>query len=138
MNRTDFQHLADVRTAEAAALLAAGLWDGAYYLAGYAVECAMKACIAKLTKAEDFPPDKEKIWKIYSHSFTSLLDAAGLGVAYKTDTATDPILAKNWLITLRWNEQSRYERTPEADARALMDAITDPAVGVLQWIKRYW
>src|SRR5207248_2168644 len=38
MTRTQFQELAEVRIAEAAALLAAGLWDGAYYLAGYAVE----------------------------------------------------------------------------------------------------
>jgi HEPN domain-containing protein len=30
-------------------LLEAGLYAGAYYLAGYAVECALKACIAKKT-----------------------------------------------------------------------------------------
>ena len=52
LTRSDFQQLADVRAAEAAALLAAGRWDGAYYLAGYAVECALKACVAKLTKAD--------------------------------------------------------------------------------------
>jgi HEPN domain-containing protein len=56
MNRTEFQSLAEVRIREAKALLDAGLWDGAYYLAGYAVECALKACIAKRTRAEDFPP----------------------------------------------------------------------------------
>ena len=46
MNRADFQRLADVRIDEAGVLLAAGRWSGAYYLAGYAVECALKACIA--------------------------------------------------------------------------------------------
>jgi HEPN domain-containing protein len=44
MNRDDFQQLADVRIAEAAVLLAQGNYDGAYYLAGYAVECGLKAC----------------------------------------------------------------------------------------------
>jgi hypothetical protein len=38
MNRADFQRLADIRIDEAAALLAQQKWDGAYYLAGYAVE----------------------------------------------------------------------------------------------------
>lgn len=32
--RSDFQCLSDVRAAEVVALLAAGCWDGAYYLAG--------------------------------------------------------------------------------------------------------
>jgi hypothetical protein len=56
VNRTDFQELADVRIGEAEVLVAQGKWDGAYYLAGYAVECALKACIAKLTNLHDFPP----------------------------------------------------------------------------------
>lgn len=43
LSRSDFQRLADVRIAEAKVLLDAGMWDGAYYLAGYAVECALKA-----------------------------------------------------------------------------------------------
>ena len=60
MNRTDLQQLADVRIAEAHALLtlAVPMSDGAYYLAGYAVECALKACIAKTVNQHDFP-DKE-------------------------------------------------------------------------------
>jgi len=40
-------------------LLRLGLFDGAYYLAGYAVECALKACIAKGTQRFEFP-DKRK------------------------------------------------------------------------------
>jgi hypothetical protein len=39
---------------------------------------------------------------------------------------------------MKWTEASRYERIPEADARALLTALTDPAHGVLPWIKRYW
>lgn len=57
MNKTDLEQLADLRLAEAAALLGATppMPDGAYYLAGYAIECALKACIAKLTAQHDFP-----------------------------------------------------------------------------------
>jgi hypothetical protein len=49
MNRAEFQKLSDLRLHESKALLTAGLPQGAYYLAGYAVECALKACIAKRT-----------------------------------------------------------------------------------------
>jgi hypothetical protein len=45
VNRAEFQKLADLRAREAGVLLAARCYDGAYYLAGYAVECALKACI---------------------------------------------------------------------------------------------
>jgi HEPN domain-containing protein len=64
MDRGDFQRLAELRLKEAKALCAAGMYDGAYYLAGYAVECAIKACIAKRTKAEEFPP-KPKVVQDY-------------------------------------------------------------------------
>ena len=55
MNRIDLQNLANERIAEAKILFDAGKWSGAYYLAGYAVECGLKACIAKLTKPDEFP-----------------------------------------------------------------------------------
>jgi hypothetical protein len=100
VNRKDFQDLADVRIAEAGVLLAAGLWDGAYYLAGYAVECALKACIAKLTKAEDFPPDKDTIGKIYSHKLVTLLEVAGLKPVLDAEAKKDKDFEKNWTTAL--------------------------------------
>jgi HEPN domain-containing protein len=47
MNRTDLQTLARLRLTEAKVLLRAGQHAGAYYLAGYVIECALKACVAK-------------------------------------------------------------------------------------------
>ena len=35
------QQLAEDRILDAASLLAVGRWSGAYYLAGYAVECGL-------------------------------------------------------------------------------------------------
>jgi len=55
MNRLDLQQLAWERSGDAQELLAAGRWSGAYYLCGYAVECGLKACIAKLSRLHDFP-----------------------------------------------------------------------------------
>ena len=77
MNRADFQQLANLRIAEAKALLAAGFPAGAYYLAGYAVECAIKACIARTVQQYDFP-DKDKVNESYQHNLVRLLKPAGL------------------------------------------------------------
>ena len=41
--RIEFQLLAEQRLDEAKALLDLGKWGGAYYLAGYVVELALKA-----------------------------------------------------------------------------------------------
>lgn len=138
MNRTEFQHLADVRIKEAEALLAAGLWDGAYYLAGYAVECGLKACIAKLTKAEDFPPGKDEIAKIYSHRIEELAIAAKLKTDLDAVLAGTPAFKVNWVEVIRWKEDARYKTWPEPEARQLYEAITDPTNGVLPWFKARW
>jgi len=53
MNRTELQRLSRIRIKEAKFLLDGGCYNGAYYLAGYAVECALKACIAKQTHRHD-------------------------------------------------------------------------------------
>jgi len=62
--RKDFQRLAELRAKEAATLAKTGNQQGAYYLAGFAVECALKACIAKKTRRHDFPADKDYASKV--------------------------------------------------------------------------
>jgi hypothetical protein len=71
VDRGQFQQLSKVRLKEARALLKMGLSDGAYYLAGYAVEFALKACIAKETQRYEFP-DKKKTERSYSHVLKDL------------------------------------------------------------------
>jgi hypothetical protein len=76
--RRDFKVLADLRVDEAYVLLVGGKQLGAYYLCGYAVECGLKACIAKRMKLYRFPPKKEYIHKIYSHNLDGLVSAREL------------------------------------------------------------
>lgn len=137
MNKTDLERLADLRLAEASALLSLTppMPDAAYYLAGYAVECALKACIAKLTAQHDFP-DKNFAAKCFTHKAKELVPLAGLEGVRTAAMAADAILAKNWLIVKDWSEESRYERWTIAEATALVDAIRDH--GVLQWVKGHW
>jgi HEPN domain-containing protein len=77
MNRIDFQQLAELRLKEAKALLAAGFPEGAYYLAGYAIESGLKACIAKRTQQYDFP-DKKLVNDSHTHDLGKLLDLGNL------------------------------------------------------------
>ncbi len=43
MDREQLEQLAELRLEDAEALIASGRWAAAYYLLGYAVECALKA-----------------------------------------------------------------------------------------------
>ena len=46
MNKRDLEALVDLRVKEAQLLFDNKCYEGAYYLLGYALECAIKACIA--------------------------------------------------------------------------------------------
>jgi HEPN domain-containing protein len=137
VNKADLEQLANDRIADAGVLLAGGRWSGAYYLAGYAVECALKACIAKLTRAEDFP-DQKFANKVWTHDLETLVKAAGLEEALRIEVAANANLLFNWGIAKDWTEKSRYEQIEETEARALYNAITDPNDGVLAWIHSHW
>jgi HEPN domain-containing protein len=138
MNKADFEQLADVRIEEAKILLDQGKFDGAYYLAGYAIECALKACIAKLTNQHDFPPDKKFVDACYTHDIDKLVEKAGLKTNRDADAIADKDLADYWQLAKDWTEQSRYHRKQQVDAENLFEAINDSQHGVLQWIKRHW
>lgn len=137
LTRTGLQELAAVRPAEAGALLAAGLWDGAYYLAGCAVECALKACILALVERTGIIfEDKKFAEKCWTHDPETLMTLAKLMKTLDADRVGDPLLDHNWLAVRAWDEKTRYVRTSETLARELY--VTDPAHGVLTWVRQYW
>ena len=137
MNRKDFQNLSRVRLKEAHALLAAGLWDGAYYLAGYAVECALKACIAKGTQRYEFP-DKQKVNDSYTHKLAALVGVAALETALRDRGKKDAEFRRNWDVVKSWTEESRYTRHAPEAAERMFQAIADRRHGVISWLKHYW
>jgi len=142
VNSNDFKELARIRLKEARVLLENGCYDGAYYLCGYAVECALKACIAKQTKRYDFP-DKKTVVESYTHDLEKLVSMRLVGMAtplldLEQETKTDPKFGVNWNIVKDWKEDSRYKKVAEKDARDLYSAIADRQHGVLRCIKKYW
>lgn len=135
MKRADFQKLAKLRLEEAKILLANGKAQGAYYLAGYAVECALKSCLAKQMQKYEFPPRNTNAY--YSHDLDKLAETAKIDL--KAEFRNKPILETNWQIVVLWNEQARYApQIPPSDARKLISAIDDPQEGVMQWLQSLW
>ena len=139
MNRADLQQLATMRIAEAQALLAAGFPAGAYYLAGYAVECAIKSCIAKRVQQYDFPPDKKTVDKIYQHDLETLMRAADIWVEFESAKSSSSVLDDHWKVVKDWSESKRYDATiATMKATSLIAAIMDPTDGVLIWLMQRW
>ena len=126
MTRREFQTLARRSLREAQVLLAARQYAGAYYLAGYAIECGLKACIAKAARPNQFPEKNTR--KYYTHNLDDLLDLAGLQQMLPAG------LTRAWLVVKDWNEESRYETKTRAQARDLRQSVAD----VLNWIETQW
>ena len=138
MNRSDFQALANIRIKEAQVLLQNKCYEGAYYLVGYAVECGLKACIAKRTKRYDFP-DRDRASNSYTHNVERLLELSGLKVEHQKGLVTNPSFARNWAIVKDWRESSRYDtEISELAARDLFSAVTTRRSRVMPWLRKWW
>ena len=137
MNRDALQQIANMRIQEAHVLLEAGHFAGAFYLAGYAVECALKACIAKQVKKYDFP-DKKLANEAFTHDLNKLIRVAGLSRKLEDDRKTNKVFNHNWAVVKDWNESARYEiGISESQALDIYASITGED-GVLPWIIKQW
>ena len=97
MNKSDLEALVDIRVKEAKLLLDNNCYEGAYYLLGYALECAIKACIAKQVKEYDFP-DKQLANVSFTHRLGDLLGVAGLKQKLQEKERTDEEFKLNWAV----------------------------------------
>ena len=119
-------------------MIRARQYAGAYYIAGYAAECALKACIAKHTMRHDFP-DKNIANKAWVHNLEELARTAGLWPILEKELKTKPSLALNWSIVKDWKETSRYDLSrTAAEAKDFYSALVARQNGVLPWIRKRW
>jgi HEPN domain-containing protein len=138
VNRAAWQRLALERLKDAKALLKLKRWAGAYYMAGYAVECGLKSCIIVYTMKTDAFPDKRFSEQCWTHDLERLVALAGLAADLARDVVGDTDLLANWEIVRVWKESSRYVLTPKAKAKAMVEAVADSKHGMLSWIKQRW
>jgi hypothetical protein len=137
MNRKDLQELSKIRLKEAKHLIDKDAFDGAYYLCGYSVECALKACIAKNTRRHDFP-EKKAVMESFTHELILLIKIAGLELKFNDEIKNNIDFKINWNIIKDWKESSRYKRNSRLEALDLFSAVSDRKNGVMTWIKKYW
>ncbi|MCC3413693.1 MAG: HEPN domain-containing protein [Microcoleus sp. PH2017_29_MFU_D_A] len=136
MNRRDLQNIALTRLKEVEVLLENRQYSGAYYLSGYVVECALKACIAKQTRKFDFP-DKKTVFDSYTHDLEKLVKVAKLDSELKT-LLKDVEFLTAWVVLKDWSEESRYQKHDRQKALDIYSAITDSNHGILQWVQQHW
>ena len=138
MKRSELKRLAELRVRDALNLLRGRRYDACYYLAGYAVECALKACIAKQFRASTIP-DPGRVKSIFTHQLEALVNVAGLAESLNEETRIDPDFEAYWNVVKDWKPDRRYQTgTTRYEAQNLYDAINDPDHGVFQWLRRYW
>lgn len=144
MTRLEFQQIALLRLDEAETLLIQGKYNGCCYLAGYALESALKAAICSNMDNDDFfdAVKSETLRAFKIHNLAELVILAGLSKEYKELNVKNNILLSNWEYIkndIKWSEQLRYQiGFTEIEAKTMINAINDPLNGILEWIKKYW
>lgn len=131
-DRDTFRQLAELRLTEAKLPYANGLASGAYYLAGYAVECALKAVIAAGFRANEIP-DKSPVNNIYTYNLKDLLNLAGLKSSLENDMNEVSELRESWATISKWSEHARYQIWTSGAATTMLEAVGADK-GLLQWL----
>jgi HEPN domain-containing protein len=137
LDKSKAQNLSLTRIKEAEILLKENCFAGAYYLAGYSVELALKAVICKKFKRETIP-DKNFVQSLYTHKLDDLMTKSELKFKFDEDKKANSQLDTYWTVVTKWNENSRYDLKSEQDATSIINAINDPQNGILSWIKQHW
>jgi HEPN domain-containing protein len=137
--------MSEERIKDAKVLIEGARWEFAYYVAGYAVECALKACMLSriIHTGWIFDDDAKKtIEACRTHEFTRLIQMANLRDELNNRLAQSANVGDafnaNWKTVEKWTVDSRYQAKTEVEATNLYSAITQEPDGVLKWIQNYW
>ncbi len=136
MNRADLLLMTDERLADAQVLWAGERWAFAYYVAGYAVECALKACVLSRMVHTGLVFER-KLPEFRTHKLNDLIEIAGLRTELNARQSDGTGFAVNWDRVVKWTEESRYSDRSESEAEKLLAAITEPTDGVLAWLRPF-
>jgi hypothetical protein len=135
--RAELQAVAQAKLEDALLLFQHRRFSNAYYLAGYAIEIGLKACIARQIAAETIP-DRNFINETYRHELIKLVGIAGLTAELRTREQRSPAFAANWSTVAEWSPEKRYESIDSYSAQFMIEAVNEPENGVFPWIKTYW
>ena len=106
-------------------------------MTGLALECALKACIAKSSAQFDFP-ELKRVQDSWNHDLTKLLGTAGLNEEHAKRSRNDPQFEANWRTAKDWKVETRYERRSEREANDIYNASIEATHGIMPWIEEHW
>ena len=135
--RSDLQSLASSKLEDARPLLRRNRYSSAYYLAGYAIEFALKAAIARQIERHVLP-DPRFIRDVYQHDLDRLVGLAKLRTELDNARRASVRLDTNWAIVSKWSIESRYELIDRQRSVAMMKAVGEPSSGVFPWVQQHW
>jgi hypothetical protein len=119
----ELRNLCRDRVREAEALTKAKLYDGAYYLCGYAVEIGLKKRISRTLRWKDGYPKTEgefrNLTSFKTHDLDVLLHLSGIEDKIKKKCFSE------WSIVTAWKPEIRYaSRTKTAEmAKGMLAAV---------------
>lgn len=119
---TDLDRIAEARLDDAKALLAAGRYDGATYVCGYAVEVGLKARICRTLNWSEFPStggEFQAYRSFQTHELDVLLRLSGQEARIKQQHFA------LWNAVAVWKAESRYNvvgTVQKADSESMIDA----------------
>ncbi len=126
--------LAELRLREAEALLKAGFPAGTVYLAGYAVECYLKAAVCTSLHWDYL------LGSFRVHDLDSLLRYSGFDRELRSNAEVFENFAKiSGIWTMTGNDSVRYRRPNVfgiGSAGRFLEYISDPKIGVATWLQR--
>ena len=140
----ELKSLADERISEAEILSANAKHEGVFYLAGYAIEFALKVVICERLDAEIFDKSLDGSQRYISqkalnafmtHNLKDLLTLSGLRRQLEKDKKNNDDLVAAWSEVANWSEERRYDFG--CTERAACDFLNDSKI-LLAWIRQYW
>jgi hypothetical protein len=109
-------------------------------MAGYAIECALKACIVRRFEGEPglIFAERDVTNQSWTHDFDKLIKAASVQTELEAEKSLNPQFAANWLLVGKWSEASRYTTRQQAEVDEFFRAVFDDPDGVLTWVMDRW
>jgi hypothetical protein len=120
ISRAELLDLARARIRDAEALRRAGRYDGAVYLAGYAVELCLKARICRTLRWQGFPETTGEFHgftSLKTHNLDVLLRLSGVEAKVKATSLGD------WSLAAQWSPEIRYRPAGSATATDADDML---------------
>lgn len=117
----DLRAIARARLRDAQVLLRARRFDGAFYLAGYAIEIALKARICRTLRWTEFPEtsqDFKGLQSLRTHDLEILLRFSGVEARVKARSSAE------WAVVVTWNPDRRYQTVGQSTAQETRAMVT--------------